>query len=59
MQKYSYLAELVDPRPHDGSRFSYQGMPLLPVSYEYEWMMSNEALQRAVVNEMRDCLIGA
>lgn len=59
MQKYGYLAELVDPRPHDGSRFSYQGMPLLPVSYECEWMISSEALQLAVIKEMRISLIEA
>ena len=52
MPQFSYLAELVDPRPHDAGRRSHQGMPLLPVSYECDWMTSNEALQRAVSTEM-------
>ena len=52
MPQFSYLAELVDPRPHDAGRHSYQGMPLLPVSYECDWMTSNETLQRAVSAEM-------
>lgn len=52
MPQFSYLAELVDPRPHDGGRRSHQGMPLLPVSYECDWMTSNEALLCAVITEM-------
>jgi hypothetical protein len=52
MQKYNYLAELVDPRPHDGSRFFYRDMPLLPVSFECDWMVSNEALLFAVTREI-------
>jgi hypothetical protein len=45
-------SELVDPRPYDGGRLSYDGMPLLPVSLECEWMSSDMALQHAIVNEM-------
>ncbi len=52
MAQFGYLAELVDPRPRDGGRRSHQGMPLLPVSYECDWMTSNIALQRAVITEM-------
>jgi hypothetical protein len=52
MPQFTYLAELVDPRPHDAGRHSYQGMPLLPVSYECDWMTSDEALQGAVNTEM-------
>jgi hypothetical protein len=54
MLQFSYLAELVDPRPHDGSRSSYRGMPLLPVSYDCEWMISSEVLVRAVTKEIRN-----
>jgi hypothetical protein len=52
MPQFSYLAELVDPRPRDAGRRSYQGMPLLPVSYECHWMTSCEDLQHAVSTEM-------
>ena len=45
-------SELVDPRPYDGGRVSYGGMPLLPVSFECEWMSSDTALQRAIAREM-------
>jgi hypothetical protein len=46
------VSELVDPRPHDGGRLLYQDMPLLPVSYECDWMRGNEVVRRAVVNEI-------
>ena len=52
LQQFTYAAELIDPRPHDGGRISYLGKPLLPVSYDCEWMTSNEELQRAVTKEM-------
>lgn len=55
MKQFSYLAELVDPRSHDGGRFSYQGTTFLPVSYECDWMTSNEDLQRAVAREISNC----
>jgi hypothetical protein len=58
MQRFSYLSELVDPRPSDGIRLSYQGMPLLPVSYECDWMTFNEDLQRAVSKEIHNFMIG-
>lgn len=54
MKQYSYSAELVDPRSHDGGRFSYQGMTFLPVSYECDWMTSSEDLQRVVATEIRN-----
>jgi hypothetical protein len=54
MPQFNYLAELVDPRPHDAGRRSYQGMPLLPVSYECDWMTSSEDLQRVVATEIRN-----
>ena len=53
MKRFSYFAELVDPRSHDGGRFSYQGMTVLPVSYECDWMTSSEDLQRVVDTEIR------
>ena len=52
MKMFREVSELVDPRPHDGSRLSYRGMPLLPVAYECEWMASNNLLQRAVIEQM-------
>ena len=45
-------SELVDPRPFDGGRVSYGGMPLLPVSFECEWMSSDTVLQRAIAREI-------
>jgi len=52
MKQFNYLAELVDPRPHDGDRFAYQGLTFLPVSYECDWMSSSEDLQDAVTREI-------
>lgn len=52
MEGTRHISDLVDPRPHDGERFSYRGMVLLPVSYECDWMTSNRALQRSVGQEM-------
>jgi len=46
------LAELIDPRPHDGNRLAYCGTTMLPVVYECEWMKYNEVLQYAVVKEV-------
>jgi hypothetical protein len=34
MQNFHDVSALVDPRPFDGTRFTYRGMPLLPVSYD-------------------------
>ena len=52
MKQFSYPAELVDPRSHDGGRFSCQGMTVLPVSYECDWMTSSENFQRVVAREI-------
>jgi hypothetical protein len=52
LQKYWNVSELVDPRPNDGDRFSYYGKPILPVAFECDWMMSSNALQRAVAEQM-------
>ena len=52
MQIFREVSELVDPRQGDGGRLSYNGMPLLPVSLDCEWMSSDAALQRAIVKEM-------
>jgi hypothetical protein len=54
MQHFSDVSELVDPRPIDGTRFTYQGMPLLPVSYDCDWMVSNDVLLSAVREEVFD-----
>ena len=53
------LAELIDPRPHDGSRITYCGMTMLPVAFECDWMKYNEVLQEAVVKEMCELFGGA
>jgi len=52
MQDFCDASDLVDPRPIDGTRFTYRGMPLLPVSYDCEWMSSNKALVNAVREEV-------
>lgn len=52
LQTYREVSELIDPRPIDGSRLSYNGKPLLPVSYECKWMSSNHMLQRAVIEQL-------
>jgi hypothetical protein len=46
------VSELVDPRPYDGGRLSCDGMPLLPVVLECDWMGSDANLQRAIVEQM-------
>lgn len=46
------LAELIDPRTHDGNRLAYCGMTMLPVAFEGEWMKYHEVLHRAVVKEL-------
>lgn len=54
------LAELIDPRPHDGNRLAYCGTTtMLPVVYECEWMKYNEVLPYAVVKEVWELLGGA
>jgi hypothetical protein len=52
MPNFYDVSDLVDPRPIDGTRFTYQGMPLLPVSYDCEWMASNKVLLSAVYEEV-------
>lgn len=54
MQNFYNVSELIDPRPIDGTRFTYRGMPLLPVSYDCEWMVSNDVLLSAVRKEVFD-----
>ena len=39
MQEFYDVSELVDPRPFDGTRSTYRGMPLLPISYDCDWMV--------------------
>jgi len=52
MREIYDVAELVDPRPFDGTRFTYRGMPFLPVSYDCDWMVSNKVLLNAVSSEV-------
>jgi len=52
MKRFREVSELVDPRPSDGSRLLYRGMPLLPVAYEFDWMASDNLLQRAIIQQM-------
>ena len=52
MQNFHDFSELVDPRPFDGTRFTYRGMPLLLVSYDCEWMVSSKVLLSAVCEEV-------
>ena len=52
MDEYRSVSELVDPRPLNEGRSAYQGMALLPVSYECDWMMANTGLLRLVGEEM-------
>jgi hypothetical protein len=52
MQDFHDVLELVDTRPFDGTRFTYRGMPLLPVSYDCEWMLSHKTLLKAVCEEV-------
>jgi hypothetical protein len=54
MQSFYHVSELVDPRPFDGTRFTYRGMALLPVSYDCDWMASNKVLLSAVCKEVFD-----
>ena len=54
MQNFVDVTELVDPRPFGGARFTYQGMPLLPVSYDCDWMVSNKVLLSAVGDQVFD-----
>lgn len=54
MRRFSHVTELVDPRPIDGIRLTYRGMPLLPVSYDSDWMVSNDVLLSAVGEEVFD-----
>jgi hypothetical protein len=52
LERIRHFSDLVDPRPQDGDRSCYQGMVLLPVSYECDWMASNRALQRSIGEQM-------
>ena len=52
MKMFYEASELVDPRPNYASRFSYRGMPLLPVSYDCDWMVSDKALRHAVKEQI-------
>jgi hypothetical protein len=52
LQHYRNVSDLVDPRPIDGTRFTYRGMPLFPVSYDCDWMVSNKVLLSAVCEEV-------
>ncbi|MBV8437375.1 MAG: hypothetical protein JOY95_07670 [Silvibacterium sp.] len=52
MEKYREVSDLLDPRPGDGGRLSYDGMPLLPVSYECKWMVSDTGFQQAVMVQL-------
>jgi hypothetical protein len=52
LQRYRNIMELADPRPIDGIRYLYREMPLLPVSYECDWMISDDGLRHAVIEQM-------
>ena len=52
MQNFYDVSDLIDPLAFDGTRFTYQGKPLLPVSYDCDWMSSNKVLLRAVWEEV-------
>ena len=52
LKRYRNVSELVDPRPIIGDRLSYRGMALLPVSFECDWMVSSNTLQRAIAKEL-------
>ena len=52
MQEFYDVSELVDPRPFDGNRSTYRGMPLLPISYDCDWMVSNRVLLNAACKEV-------
>jgi hypothetical protein len=52
LQSYGNLMELADPRPHNGVTYLYRGMPLLPISFECDWMRSDDALRRALIQQM-------
>jgi hypothetical protein len=54
MRNFYDVSDLVDPRPIDGTRFTYRGMPLLPVSFDCAWMVSNDVLLSAVREEVFD-----
>jgi hypothetical protein len=52
MQEFYDVSELVDPRPFDGIRSTYRGMPLLPISYDCDWMVFNRVLLSAACKEV-------
>jgi hypothetical protein len=52
LQRYQNFMELAEPRPHNGITYLYRGMPLLPISFECDWMTSDNALRRAVIQQM-------
>ena len=52
MQEFYDVSELVDPRPFDGTRSTYRGMPLLPITYDCDWMVSNRVLLSAACKEV-------
>ena len=52
MQEFYDVSELVDPRPFDGTRSTYRGMPLLPISYDCDWMVSNRVLLSVACKEV-------